>query len=281
MKKLVYSVDGELFQIMVPQNSCFDFGENEVLSNESSDISFGQGWYDEGFAELPFLNDMEFQALRAGVECSVKEIIFNSIGRAIDNFKLEEYHRLVDTENNHLKVVARTRDLFSADFIFPVERIIEKLSRIVGFELTDINPLNNERIHIIVRINRPGSNDYNPPHKDIYEGVDHLGFIPPFINFWIPIAGVTNLTNLPIVPKSHLLSECVVSRTRVGANVEGKQYRVRGIECWDGSSALKRSKVKFGEVLVFSSHLIHGLATNCEIDITRVALEFRLFKKLT
>jgi hypothetical protein len=30
---------------------------------------------------------------------------------------------------------------------------------------------------------------------------------------------------------------------------------------------------------MFSSHMIHGLAINEEEDVTRVALEFRLFKK--
>ena len=50
------------------------------------------------------------------------------------------------------------------------------------------------------------------------------------------------------------------------------------IQSWAGDTSLTRSGVKYGEVLLFSSHLIHGLATNDEEDTTRVALEFRLFK---
>jgi ectoine hydroxylase-related dioxygenase (phytanoyl-CoA dioxygenase family) len=37
--------------------------------------------------------------------------------------------------------------------------------------------------------------------------------------------------------------------------------------------------IDYGEVLIFSSHLVHGLAINEESDTTRVALEFRLYKK--
>jgi ectoine hydroxylase-related dioxygenase (phytanoyl-CoA dioxygenase family) len=50
------------------------------------------------------------------------------------------------------------------------------------------------------------------------------------------------------------------------------------IKEWGGSHALERADVKDGEVLFFSSHLIHGMAINSEEDLTRVALEFRLFK---
>lgn len=149
----------------------------------------------------------------------------------------------------------------------------------MNFNLTDIDPFNNKKLHIIVRINRPLSKDYNPPHKDIYEGVDNNGYIPQFINFWIPIAGVTGKTNLPLAPKSHTINENLVLRTFEGGLIEGNKYRVRMIKSWNGDNALVRSKVKYGQVLIFSSHLIHGLATNEENDKTRVALEFRLFKK--
>jgi ectoine hydroxylase-related dioxygenase (phytanoyl-CoA dioxygenase family) len=50
------------------------------------------------------------------------------------------------------------------------------------------------------------------------------------------------------------------------------------IKEWGGSHTLERAVVKDGQVLFFSSHLIHGLAINEEEDLTRVALEFRLFK---
>jgi len=76
-----------------------------------------------------------------------------------------------------------------------------------------------------------------------------------------------------------LLHESAILRTKKGADVEGKKYRVRAIESWNGSNELQRSKVKYKDILVFSSHLVHGLAVNDERDLTRVALEFRLFRK--
>jgi ectoine hydroxylase-related dioxygenase (phytanoyl-CoA dioxygenase family) len=99
-----------------------------------------------------------------------------------------------------------------------------------------------------------------------------------FLNFWIPIAGVTEKSNLPLAPKSHLINENLVLRTFEGGEIEGNKYRVRMIKSWNGESTLTRSKVRYGEVLIFSSHLIHGLAVNDEANKTRVALEFRLFK---
>jgi ectoine hydroxylase-related dioxygenase (phytanoyl-CoA dioxygenase family) len=133
-------------------------------------------------------------------------------------------------------------------------------------------------MHIIVRINRPFSNDYNPPHKDIYEGIDNDSCVPSIINFWIPIAGVTKKSSLPLVPKSHLINENLILRTFEGGFIDGQKYRVRMIKSWNGETELQRSNVKYGEVLIFSSHLIHGLAVNNESNKTRVALEFRLFK---
>ena len=101
----------------------------------------------------------------------------------------------------------------------------------------------------------------------------------PFVNLWVPIAGVTEKTSLPLAPSSHLISESEIIRTFEGGVIEGNKYRVRLIKEWGGSCSLVRSKVAYGQVLTFSSHLIHGLATNEEDDLTRTALEFRLFKK--
>ncbi len=56
--------------------------------------------------------------------------------------------------------------------------LTNRLSKILGFNLTDLNPGDQKKVHIIVRINRPKSNDYNPPHKDIYELVDNESLMP-------------------------------------------------------------------------------------------------------
>ena len=139
--------------------------------------------------------------------------------------------------------------------------------------------LRHARLHIIIRINRPFSTDQNPPHKDIYELWDSAGYIPRFVNLWIPICGVTTNSSLSIVPGSHLIPEDRIRRTFEGGVMDGNRYRVRMISEWDGSNRMERAAAACGEVLMFSSHLIHGMGLNCEKSSTRVALEFRLFKR--
>ena len=210
----------------------------------------------------------------------IKEIIKRNIKANADKLELENYHKWVKSDEDHFEVVSKTRDLFSEDFDFSISKLISRFSDILNTKLTDIKPNSNKRTHIIVRINRPKSSDYNPPHKDMYEDFDNgVELKNNFVNLWIPIAGVTRKTSLPIAPSSHLISEDKILRTVEGGVIEGNKYRVRMVKEWGGSTTLTRAEVNYGEVLIFSSHLIHGLATNEEDDLTRVALEFRLFKK--
>ena len=279
MKTLNYHINDNQISYEYDTNQEYKFGDDVVLSNEKNDITFGQDWYDIGYKSIPTFTEEEFQALSDGLNLSIKKIIESVIGIDIQEFKLEEYHHWVKTDEDHFKVVTKTRDLFAEDFNFNILDLIPKFESILNINLSDIDTITKEKIHIIVRINRPGSQDYNPPHKDIYEGVDNLSTVPQFINLWIPIAGVTEKTSLPMAPHSHLIPESKVLRTVTGANVSNNKYRVRSIKEWDGNNKLVRADVKYGEVLYFSSHLIHGLATNEEKDITRVALEFRLSKR--
>jgi hypothetical protein len=278
MSEISFFVDGEKRDFSVSDSQSFFLGKEEVLSQKVTDIVYDQPWYSEGFTESDFLSDDEYESLIDGLTESVKRILHEETSLNTDGFKLENYHQYVKNNEDHLKVVSRTRDLFSDDFNFPVLKLLPRLESILNFKLSDIDPKTNEKMHIIVRINRPQSNDFNPPHKDAYHGVDIDNYIPLFVNFWIPVCGCSSKSNLPIVPKSHLLSESKVLRTIGGSEVEGNKYRVCVIKSWDGKNELIRSKVKYGQVLIFSSHLIHGLALNNETDMTRVALEFRLFK---
>lgn len=280
MKKTNYQIDDKKYTISIKDSPLFELGNDEVLSTKDSDITFGQPWYNKGFSEQDFLSKEEFKSLIAGLTSSIKEIIQKELSVNTEGFELENYHNFVLGDAQHLKIVSKTRDLFAEDFNYPVMALTNRLSEILGFHLTDINPKDQRKVHIIVRINRPKSNDYNPPHKDIYEGVDNESYIPQFVNFWIPIAGVTENSSLPIAPESHKLNEKLISRTFDGGMMEGNKYRVRMIKSWNKENRLVRSTVKSGQVLIFSGHLIHGLAINNEEDKTRVALEFRLFKEI-
>ena len=279
MNNTDYQIDGTKYTISIEESPLFQTGKNEVLSREGSDITYGQPWYERGFSEQDFLSQDEFESLKIGLTSSIEKIIKKELSIEAESFELENYHNFVTDDASHFKIVSKTRDLFADDFNFPVMELIKRLSEILGFNLTDINSKNQSKVHVIVRINRPKSNDYNPPHKDIYEGVDNESYIPQFVNFWIPIAGVTKNSSLPLVPESHMLSENLVCRTFDGGMMQGNKYRVRMIKSWNDENSLVRSSVQNGQVLIFSGHLIHGLAINNEFDKTRVALEFRLFKK--
>jgi hypothetical protein len=271
-------VDGEPFSVDIDGSPAFSVGKAERLSRRDTDITFDQDWYQDGYKVFPFQDAAEFSTLHRGVEEAVKNILVSE-GISADGFQLCKYHEFVTTDRDHLKIVGRTRDLFPQDFNFSVSDLTKKLALVLGFDLTDINPDTGKKIHIIVRINRPGSEDYNPPHKDIYEVWDRTGAIPLMVNFWIPICGVTERSSLPLAAGSHLLAEDEIVRTVEGGVVNGRRYRVRNIKSWGGKNEMTRVKVNQGEILVFSSHLIHGLAINGQQDQTRVALEFRLLKR--
>lgn len=279
MEKVNFIVNGSSHSYSIPDSQNFELGAEVVLSGRKTDITFDQPWYEEGFTSFEFLNDTDFESLYQGLRDCVKKIISEEINIDTDKFVLEHYHDWVASDEEHLKIVSRTRDLFPEDFHFSTVDLVKKFEKFLGFSLTDFDPIRNKQLHVIVRINRPGSNDFNPPHKDVYEVFDGDVELSPFINMWIPVCGVTEKSSLPIVPKSHLLAENRILRTRKGAEIAGNKYRVRLVREWDGSNELVRAKVSYGEALCFSPYLIHGLAVNEESTLTRVSLEFRLFKK--
>jgi hypothetical protein len=274
-----FVIDGVRKSYSIAGSPEFKLGQDVLLSTAETDITFGQPWYPDGYAVKDFLTSAEFQDLKQGLTESIGRIIQAETGLDTHGFSLEQYHRFVTTDGDHFKVVGKTADLFSHDFSFSVMDLLPRISGLLGVELTDMNPRTGKKLHIIVRINRPGSTDFNPPHKDIYQAVDNENYIPQFVNFWIPICGVPELSNLPLAPGSHLINEQEVLRTFEGGRIEGHNYRVRMVKSWKGGNELERSTVKHGQILMFTSHLIHGLASNDAPDTTRVALEFRLFKK--
>lgn len=278
--ELYYNIDGKNKKITIPDSEKLFLGSNHTLSNKENDITFKFDWYNDGFTVQKFLTDDEFNFIKSGIESSIKDIIVNTLGVDVSGFKLENYHKFVKSDEEHFKIVSKTRDLFTKDFTFDVDYLIPKLEKILNIKITDYDSVNDYKAHIIVRINRPHSSDFNPPHKDMYEHYDGEGYIPKFMNFWIPICGVNKNSVLPISPKSHLIPENQILRTTYGSNVNNHKYRVRLIKSWGDSNELIKPEVNYNEVLIFSSHLIHGLSLNEQDDTTRVALEFRLYEKL-
>jgi hypothetical protein len=253
-------------------DAVFSVGGSQVLSNAESDIAYGQDWYEQGFKVLDFLEPIEFTALFNGVTRCVEELV------GAKGFQLDKYHQYVQDDETHYKVVEMTRNLFPEDFDFPLWEMLQNLETLFGFPLSDIDPDTGKKLHMVLRINRPHSNDFNPPHKDIYQALDEYAEIPKIVNLWIPIAGVSSQSMLPVAPGSHLLPESKILRTLDGGRMNGNQYRVRNVKRWGGGNEMQRPTIQYGQVLAFSPFIVHGCAVNNQEDATRVSLECRLFQ---
>ena len=109
------------------------------------------------------------------IKKGVKKTIINTLKEKNinhENFSLENYHNFIKHEEDHYKIVSKTRDLFNKDFEDSIRDLKRDLEKSLNIRLSNKNPKNNETAHIIIRIIRPKSNDYNPPHKDMYEAID-------------------------------------------------------------------------------------------------------------
>lgn len=280
MGVFTFKINGVEFDFPTENPANFKYGKNEVISNCTTDITFDQPWYRKGSTVLSILDDLEFSVLKQGITDCIKEIVKEKLQINTTDLTLENYHKYVLSDEDHYKVITKTRDLYLNDFSIKVNELFEKFQTFLGFNITDIDPKTKKSIYIIIRINRPKSGDYNPPHKDVYHFIDREdSYIPNFVNIWIPICGVNEKSSLPVVNSSHLLPENKILRTIEGGVLGKNVYHVRMIKEWDNSNELTRAKVNYGEALFFSPHLIHGIAVNEQEDVTRVSLEFRLFKK--
>ena len=227
-----------------------------------------------GFKVMSLLNEREFQGLRASVSTLVGQI-FEQVTCSRFTSDLTEYHRLVTNEDDHQAVVRKTRDLYETGLGINTRSLIGRISSTLGLTLDNRDPISGQEFHTIVRINRPLSDDWNPPHRDS-DGPLSRGECSPFLNVWIPIAGVTPQSSLPLVPGSHRLTESQIVGADSHFTVNKKPYRVRPLASWGDSSELMRPEVAYGSCLIFSPFLIHGLAVNKQPDTTRVSLELRL-----
>jgi hypothetical protein len=268
-----YVIDSREFVFEYPDNQVFETGENIVLSNIETDLIFNQSWYDDGYKVLNVFENKDFEKIKKGITSIVKKLV-SDLQINVENFCIEDYHSYITNDEDHFKIVNKTRDLFAEDFDFDIMSLIKYFEKQIGVELTDCFPSTGKRLHIIVRINRPFSNDFNPPHQDLDNDQ-----CDPMINVWIPICGVDRDSSLCVVKGSHLIPMNKIEKSVNGGLLGKNSYSVRMIKSWNGSNEMTRVEVKEGEVLFFTPFLIHGMAYNQNQDKTRVALEFRLFQK--
>jgi ectoine hydroxylase-related dioxygenase (phytanoyl-CoA dioxygenase family) len=251
--------------------SNLEFGSKRILAEQNNDTLKTQEWYPDGYTIHSILMPQEFNDLKSSIAKKIGDIFSQLSIKLPDEQILENYHIYIDNSNLiHEKIINFTRNLTFEDFDFNFEIIQKRISKLLKLPLSKNNHLLNTS-YVIVRINRPESNDYNPPHRDAY-----LDLWENSINVWIPISGVGQSSTLPIAPRSHLISEDLVQRTVGESIVNGRRYHVPAITSWGGENQLIRPTVNYGEALIFTPYLIHGVAKNMQKNATRIALELRL-----
>ena len=262
-------IDGMKFQFQVEGD--FFWGKDKLLYKKENSVISKTNWEPLGFASVEVFKDSEFKKLKQSIRTNIlKALSLNNVVVDENDFTLSNYHKIVTTDELHLKVINITRNLTNEDFNFDIDKLAERFGDILGYKFTTwIEEL--KKTHIQIRINRPNSLDINPPHRDGY-----LSYWKDIINVWIPIEGCNVKTSLPVYPCSHLIKENDIYRTESkGAKINGNTYYVPCIlKTKKGKLNMIRPNPKQGEALIFTPFLIHGAAVN-NSDVTRISLELR------
>jgi ectoine hydroxylase-related dioxygenase (phytanoyl-CoA dioxygenase family) len=268
--KCFYTIDNQEYEFEIEGN--FFLGEDTVLFKKEGNVLEDCEWEDEGFSIINLFSKEEFGSLKHKITEVLKEIIKEQKIPINESFTIENYHKYVKTDKEHQLVIGKTRFLTFETLQLDKAKLIETVAKQLGKTLQIDNPLLEEEI-VILRINRPASLDINPFHRDGY-----LDIWEKVLNVWIPIAGCSGKSSLPVLPGSHYWNEKDIVRTSAkGASINGLTYHVPAILSYkDGLNSI-RPNPKYGEGLIFTPFLIHGGAFNTHTDTTRVSLELRLY----
>tara|TARA_A100001015_G_scaffold300918_1_gene387033 strand:+ start:7853 stop:8692 length:840 start_codon:yes stop_codon:yes gene_type:complete len=278
--RLNYIIDDKTLDTVVDDTTKFFIGENVCLSQKFNDITQATDWYQKGYTILKSAAYFDVVKVKSELKSKIQSLLTKYNSNAIsEKFRLEDYHNYVD-EEIHNEIISQTRQINANDLNIDVSKFLKSISSLFSRELSWESGISYDP-KIIARINMPSSKNFNPAHKDVYQVYDSTGQIPPMVNIWIPICGVSqkNNTGLPLVEGSHLLHESSIQRTKAGVNFNGQKYNVNCVKSWNGEVKLSTFSPKEDEFLIFSSFLIHGLAKNYNKNKTRISFEFRLFEK--
>lgn len=266
-------LDQEAFRLEIEGPTAF--GPDLVLLDGDDDLTAGHDWSSVGYCVHPYLDPACRAAIVERAEGCVRDALRDAGAHDLSGFSLDRYHRFVDRPGrpDHQDVVSSTRRFLPLDWL-PVEaRVLEEAaSRVCGVSLTLVNPVRNEPVFLL-RIVRPGCQDYNPLHRDAW-----LDFLRHGLNVYVPLVGSNSRSSLPVVPGSHRWSESSVERTPEGAVLGGKSYHVPAVSDCRHPLELVRPDPGVGEALFFSPYLLHGLGINRNQDVTRVSLELRFYR---
>ena len=113
--KLYYKIRNRAIDINISKKNKFIYGNDEVLSNKFTDPTFDQPWYNKGFKIYNLYGSQTFSLIKK----NIKETLINILNREninTLNFELDNYHHFVQNDEDHYKIISKTRDLFNNDF---------------------------------------------------------------------------------------------------------------------------------------------------------------------
>lgn len=262
-ERVTFAVDGEV-----------TIGPPAVLLDGDDDLTAGRPWAGAGYVVAPFLDPAEFARLAEGVRLTLARRIAEAGLPVPADFALDRYHEVVTTDDAHALVSARGPWCHAVgELAVPVEHISQRISEILGVRVSTVPPHREFPEHYCYRVVRPRSRDNNPPHRDVW--LDRLRHA---VNIYVPFAGSTPRSSLPLVAGSHRWKESEIERTADGARVNGMTFTVPSVVGAAYPLTLTRPSPGPNEVLVFSPYLIHGGAFNQQTDRTRVSLEMRFWR---
>ena len=249
------------------------YGPEEVLLEKDDNLIGETPFAKRGYGVAPFLPEKEQGALRSGIGDLIERCLREVEGAHLTGFAPGKYHTFVD-DALHAQFVEKIRHGFPPSwFPLPFGLVTKRISEICGVALQLKNPLTKAEL-FCVRVVRPASRDFNPPHRDVW-----LDRLRNAVNIYVPISGSNEKSSLTLVPGSHLWKESEIERTRQGAVVHGVVYTVPAVTGAKRRVRMIRPNPGPQEVLVFSPYLIHGGAANKNTDATRVSLEIRFWRR--
>lgn len=267
-KQILIHIDSDSFPFSV--EGAVGYGAQEVLIAKDDNLISALSWRDLGYTVVPFIDEVNFGKLKQGITELLKNIVELRLKVPCEEFSLATYHRYVDSNDKHLKVVGDFRSsLPLTQFPIDPDLVFDRASQLLEIP---VGPGKLEP-HFGIRVVRPHSHDHNPPHKDVW-----LDRLRNAVNLYAPLAGSDAKSSLPLIPGSHYWKESEIERTLEGAK-GAFLYTVPAVT--DAKFPLKflRPNPKQNEALFFSPYLIHGGGVNLNEDTTRVSLEMRFWRK--
>ncbi len=246
--------------------------DGQVLLASAIDLTAGTPWAADGYTVVTGLAPAVQAQLREGLAELVRAALRNAGVPVGPGFDVSQYHHAIaDDRARHLAVVEQLKEIRQEKLPVPAAVLEARVGEVLGRPVRALNPWDGERFFHL-RIIRPNRPDNNPLHRDVW-----LPDYADCVNIYLPVAGSTPDSTLPLVPGSHHWPESRTGRTAEGAVYNGVRFTVPALTDAPEPLQIVRPSPTPSEVLVFSPYLLHGGAVNLNSGATRISLEMRFW----